>query len=43
MEGEEIAKRAMGFASMLFSPEFHREYLSNRIREIITSNYAVQK
>jgi hypothetical protein len=38
MEGEEIAKRAMGLASMLFSPEFQREYLSNRIREIITSN-----
>ena len=35
MEGEEIAKRAMGFASLLFSPEFQREYLSNRIREIL--------
>jgi hypothetical protein len=35
MEGEEIANRAMGLASMLFSPEFQREYLSNRIREIL--------
>lgn len=37
MEGEEIAKRAMGFASLLFSPEFQREYLSNRIREILSN------
>ena len=35
MEGEEIAKRAMGLASLLFSSEFQREYLSNRIREIL--------
>jgi len=38
MEGEEIANRAMGLASMLFSPDFQREYLSNRIREILTSS-----
>jgi len=37
-EGEEIAKRAMGLASMLFSSEFQREYISNRIREILLSN-----
>jgi hypothetical protein len=37
MEGEEIAKRAMGLASMLFSSEFQREYLSNRIREILSN------
>ena len=36
-EGEEIANRSMGLASMLFSPEFQREYLSNRIREILSN------
>ena len=36
VEGEEIANRSMGLASMLFSPEFQREYLSNRIREILS-------
>jgi hypothetical protein len=36
-EGEEIANRAMGLAYLLFSPEFQREYLSNRIREILSN------
>ena len=34
-EAEEIAERAMRFASLFFSPDFQREYLTNMISSIL--------